>query len=362
MTLKEPSLDFVLPAELEAREPPEARGLERDQVRLMVSYRSSDRLVHTQFREIPQHLRAGDVLVINTSGTLPAALPATREDGKELRLHLSSRLPGGLWTVELRRVEEGASKPFSEGQAGETLRLPGRASVRLLTRYKLQPSETQVPTPSQEKTLSRLWIATFSFPDPIPYLLEHGQPIRYGYVPRSWPLEFYQSVYTTEMGSAEMPSAGRAFTPEIITRLVAQGVQVAPLLLHTGVASLEDHEPPYEEFYRLPPETARAVNQARADGRRVIAVGTTVVRALETVTDVYGVVHPGEGWTQLVITPQRGVRAVDGILTGWHEPKATHLMMLEAIAGREPLAVAYRAALERRYLWHEFGDLHLILP
>jgi S-adenosylmethionine:tRNA ribosyltransferase-isomerase len=196
----------------------------------------------------------------------------------------------------------------------------------------------------------------------MPYLTQHGKPIRYAYVPVDWPISMYQTVYATELGSAEMPSAGRAFTPEIITRLVAGGVTVAPLVLHTGVASLEDHEPPYEEFYRVPLETARAVNQARLDRRRVIAVGTTCVRALETITDASGITHPGEGWTKLIVTPQRGVRAVDGILTGWHEPKATHLAMLEAIAGRAHLELAYRAALEHRYLWHEFGDLHLILP
>jgi S-adenosylmethionine:tRNA ribosyltransferase-isomerase len=159
-----------------------------------------------------------------------------------------------------------------------------------------------------------------------------------------------------------MPSAGRAFTPELITRLVARGVQIAPLLLHTGVASLEDHEPPYEEFYRVPLETARLVNGARAAGRQVIAVGTTVVRALETVTDAEGVTHPGEGWTRLVVTPERGLRAVNGLLTGFHEPRATHLAMLEALAGRRHLEIAYAEALRERYLWHEFGDLHLILP
>ncbi|WP_371413797.1 S-adenosylmethionine:tRNA ribosyltransferase-isomerase [Meiothermus sp. PNK-Is4] len=248
--------------------------------------------------------------------------------------------------------------------------MPGGASATLLARYRLGlEGATETPGPERFTPLhsgeSRLWIAALEIPhglQPTAYLLEHGQPIRYSYVPQPWPLEFYQTVYATELGSAEMPSAGRAFTPQIITRLVAQGVQVAPLLLHTGVASLEEHEPPYEEFYRVPPETARLVNQARADGRRVIAVGTTVVRALETVTDVYGVLHPGEGWTKLVITPQRGVRAVDGILTGWHEPKATHLLMLEAIAGKRHVEIAYRAALREQYLWHEFGDLHLILP
>jgi S-adenosylmethionine:tRNA ribosyltransferase-isomerase len=125
---------------------------------------------------------------------------------------------------------------------------------------------------------------------------------------------------------------------------------------------LESHKPPYEEFYRVPLETARLVNAARAKGKRVIAVGTTVVRALETVTDEEGTAHPGEGWTKLVITPQRGLRAVNAMITGLHEPCATHLSMLEALAGLEHLKITYREALQERYLWHEFGDLHLILP
>ncbi|MER3481964.1 MAG: queuosine biosynthesis protein [Meiothermus sp.] len=342
-------LDFTLPPELEAHEPPEARGLARDEVRLMVSYRRDDRLVHTQFRDIPEFLDAGDVLVINTSGTLPAALPAYRADGTELGSHLSTQLENNIWSIELRSLENGTTRPFREALAGETLDLPGGAKARLLEPY---------PHPG-----NRLWRAELEFPAPhLGYLLEHGQPICYDYVQEDWPLSHYQTVYATEMGSAEMPSAGRAFTPEIITRLVAKGILVVPLLLHTGVASLESHEPPYAEFYRVPDITAEVVNQAKADGRRVIAVGTTVVRALETVTDPAGLIYPGEGWTELVVTPERGVRAVDGILTGWHEPKATHLMMLEAIAGHKHLEVAYKAALHEKYLWHEFGDLHLILP
>jgi len=346
-------LDFTLPPELEAHEPPEARGLTRDEVRLMVSYRCDDRLVHAQFRDLPSFLKAGDVLVINTSGTLPAALPAFRADGTELRLHLSTHLNHEVWSVELRKPENGTTKPFREGQAGETLHLPGGAEARLLEPYP--------------HAGSRLWRAELSFPTPdplhpTPYLLEHGQPIRYGYVQEEWPLPYYQTVYATEMGSAEMPSAGRAFTPELITQLVAKGVLVVPLLLHTGVASLESFEPPYAEFYRVPDVTAEAVSQAKADGRRVIAVGTTVVRALETITDPSGLIYPGQGWTEVVVRPERPVRAVDGILTGWHEPKATHLMMLEAIAGKRHLGAAYKAALGKGYLWHEFGDLHLILP
>ncbi|MCW5852048.1 MAG: S-adenosylmethionine:tRNA ribosyltransferase-isomerase [Anaerolineae bacterium] len=212
-------------------------------------------------------------------------------------------------------------------------------------------------------TRTRLWLATLDLPRPLePYLAEYGFPIRYSYVRQGWPLSYYQTVYATEPGSAEMPSAGRAFTAELITRLVAYGVQVVPLILHTGVASLEEHEPPYEEFYRVPLTTTQVINQARVAGRRVIAVGTTVVRALETVTDAEGVTHPGEGWTRLVITPERGVRAANGLLTGLHEPRATHLAMLEALAGLSHLQVTYAEALVEGYLWHEFGDLHLMLP
>ncbi len=349
-------LDFDLPPELEASAPPEARGLARDEVRLMVSYRSTDRVVHTQFRDLPDFLTPGDVVVINTSGTLNAALNAIRADGTAIEFHLSTHLPADLWIVELRLPSGTSTVPFYHAEAGETLQLPGGASATLLTPYQ----------PDQREPYSgpvRLWIATLQLPYPLhDYLARYGFPIRYSYVRDSWPISYYQTVYVTEVGSAEMPSAGRAFTPELITKLVSHGIQIAPLLLHTGVASLEDHEPPYEEFYRVPAETARIVNMARSAGKRIIAVGTTVVRALETVTGEDGITHAGEGWTRLIVTPQRGIRAVNAMLTGLHEPRATHLAMLEALAGRDHLRVTYDAALNEGYLWHEFGDLHLILP
>jgi S-adenosylmethionine:tRNA ribosyltransferase-isomerase len=348
-------LEFELPSELEAGEPPEARGLTRDAVRLMVSYHADDRLIHGRFRDLPEFLVPGDVLVINTSGTMNAALPALREDGMPLEMHLSTHLPADLWIVELRLPEGAASQPFDGVAAGETLQLPTGASVRLQVPY-LRDGTPGIAVPQ------RLWIATLDLPCPLPdYLEQYGFPIRYSYVKEGWPAHYYQTVFVTEVGSAEMPSAGRAFTPELLTRLVAGGVQVAPLLLHTGVASLEKDEPPYEEYYRVPLETARLVNAAHAAGKRVVAVGTTVVRALETVTDVEGTTHPGEGWTRLVITPERGLRVVDGMLTGMHEPRATHLAMLSALAGRRHLAIAYDEALREGYRWHEFGDRHLLV-
>jgi S-adenosylmethionine:tRNA ribosyltransferase-isomerase len=357
-------LHFDLPSELEAREPPEARGLGRDEVRLMVSYLGDDRVVHSSFSNLPDFLEAGDTLVINTSGTMNAALPARHTDGTPVTVHLSAHLPADLWVVELRSSPD--NKPVLDGETGEVLTLPDGATIVLQTPYLPEKRK-------QSKGNNRLWVSTLNLPVSLEaYLERHGSPIRYSYVRESWPSSYYQTVYATEVGSAEMPSAGRAFTPELITRLVAKGVRILPLLLHTGVASLEDDEPPYEEFYRVSPETAAEINAARKSGRRIVAVGTTVVRALETVTDRDGVTHPGEGWTDVYITPERGIRSVNAMLTGLHEPRSTHLSMLEALTGstspcslsttgREHLQTAYSEALEKGYLWHEFGDLHLIL-
>ncbi len=360
---------FDLPPELEASEPPEARGLARDEVRMMISHYTNNSVLHTRFRDLPAYLVPGDVLVINTSGTLNAALPAIRADGSSCELHLSTHLPGDTWTVEIRTPFEAGSTPIYDAHEGELLHLPAGATALLMAPYDRGaylsplPDATTLSMCTQSKGHHRLWVAALSLPcDLQNYMAQHGFPIRYRYIPRSWPLSYYQTVYATEPGSAEMPSAGRAFTPALMTRLVAQGVVIAPLILHTGVASLEEHEPPYEEYYRVPLETARQVNMARETGKRVIAVGTTVVRALESVTDCRGETSPGEGWTDLFITPQRGIHAINGILTGLHEPRSTHLAMLETLTGRPHLEITYREALKERYLWHEFGDLHLILP
>jgi S-adenosylmethionine:tRNA ribosyltransferase-isomerase len=363
----ENTLDFKLPPSLEAGEPPEARGLARDKVRLMVSHYTDDRITHHDcFCEFDSYLKAGDVLVINTSGTMPAAMKTERNDGMVLELHLSTRLPETavfdsgrvgpeLWVVELRLMEAGKTSPFLEANAGENFRLPEGGSLELIAPYN----------PIAEGSGVRLWVAEFRLPEGDSfqaYIKRYGYPIRYNYVHEAWPLSYYQTVYANEMGSAEMPSAGRAFTSRLVTRLVARGVQIAPILLHTGVTSLEAHEPPYAEYYEVSPETAGLLNAARREGRRIIGVGTTAVRTIETVTDEAGFTHAGKGWTELVITPERGIWGVNGLLTGFHEPEATHLAMLEALTGRRHLSITYQEALKEKYLWHEFGDLHLILP
>jgi S-adenosylmethionine:tRNA ribosyltransferase-isomerase len=342
-------LSFSLPPELEAPSPPEYRGMTRDAVRMLVSTKADGVLAHSNFSELPRFLDEGDLVVINTSGTLAAEVDGTDDDGAPVQVHLSTRLPAGLWTVELRRD----GRAHLGASPGEVIRLPEGATVALLAPYSPGPGASGV----------RLWVTRFEAPERIQsYLARHGRPIRYGYVRGSYPLSAYQNVYATEPGSAEMPSAGRPFTAEVLTRLVAKGVGVAPLLLHTGVASLEANEPPYAEYFRVSRPTAHRINDTRRSGGRIVAVGTTVVRALESVVDEHGHVHPSEGWTETVVSPDRPVRSVDGFLTGWHEPEASHLAMLEAIAGRALLQSSYDAALAEGYLWHEFGDVHLILP
>jgi S-adenosylmethionine:tRNA ribosyltransferase-isomerase len=351
--------DFTLPARLEAGEPPEARGLSRDQVRLMVSWTESRQISHTHFSDLEQYLQAGDLLVINTSGTLNAALTGKRSNGQSVEVHLSTHLPADLWVIELRQLTKAGSAPLFTAVAGEQVDLPAGGVLNILLPYRGDQRQPLVGANPQV----RLWLAELQIPLPWQeYLETYGFPIRYKYVRQEWPPSYYQTVYATEPGSAEMPSAGRAFTPPVITRLVARGVGIAPLLLHTGVASLEKHEPPYPEYYQVPVGTARAVNAARASGNRVIAVGTTVVRALESSAGPDGLAYPREGWTSLVITPDRSLRLVDGLLTGLHEPHSSHLMMLAALVGYEHLRRTYQAALKCNYLWHEFGDLHLILP
>ena len=358
--------DVTVPAHLEAAEPPEARGLRRDEVRLLVSHVDTDSFDHVRFNDLPPLLSAGDLLVVNTSGTLKAAVIAT-SDEDTFELHLSTELPGGLWTVELRQPGPIASLPSRAARAGTTLRLPEGGSATLLAPY---------PFARSLASQSRLWIAALELPMALmSYLDRHGFPIRYSYVKESWPIAMYQTVFANEFGSAEMPSAARPFTPELVTTLVSRGIQIAPVVLHTGVASLEDHEPPYEEFYRVPTETAERINHARRRGFRIIAVGTTVVRALESVTDEHGSTARGEGWTRVVITRDRKLRSVNGLITGLHEPRATHLAVLEAVAAAARngatggasfhtathLRRAYAAATEAGYLWHEFGDSHLII-
>ncbi|HEV2637284.1 MAG TPA: S-adenosylmethionine:tRNA ribosyltransferase-isomerase [Actinocrinis sp.] len=343
---------FTVPDELSAHAPAEARGLRRDDVRMLVGVRAGMTTDHRLAVDLPKVLRPGDLLVVNNSTTLPAALTGTLPDGTRVAVHVSAAAPDerGEYLVELRRITGTSTGYYGDQSPAHpdlVIALPGDARMKLSSRFT-----------------KRLWYARFASGSDerlVPYLLRHGKPIRYSYVDRDWPLADYQTVFATEPGSSEMPSAARPFTAELVARLVSRGVLIAPITLHTGVASPEAHETPYAERFIVPQSTAALVNHVRATGGRVIAIGTTAVRALESAVDDRGRARAADGWTDLVITPERGVRLVDGLLTGWHEPEASHLLMLEAVAGRPLLDLCYAEALRERYLWHEFGDVNLLL-
>jgi S-adenosylmethionine:tRNA ribosyltransferase-isomerase len=300
---------------------------------------------HRVFHDLTSELRPGDLVVVNNSATLPASVVI---DGG-LVVHFSTVLPGDLHVVELRTLAGANSLPHQHPQAG-TLQLPGGGVIELLTPY---PAGV---------TNRRLWVAGADLGRPlVDYLETWGRPIRYRHTDGPYPLEAYQTIFARVPGSAEMPSAGRPFTDRLLTALAATGITVAPVTLHTGVSSLEAGELPYPEWFEIPEPTAALVNHTRGNGGRVVAVGTTVVRALETTVDSRGISHPGRTWTDLVIGSNHALGVVDGLITGWHEPESTHLDLLEAVAGRRLLAESYHSALEHGYLWHEFGDSHLIL-
>ena len=311
---------------------------------LLVARRSDGTLKDACFDDLGLFLNPGDLLVVNTSATLPAALPAVL-DGRSVELHLSTPVRAEDWVVELRTTDR---MPLGPPRTGTVIELPGGATAELLAPYLGS---------------SRLSVARLSLGMPVEdYLRGHGHPIRYSHTRDDRPIEDYQTIFAREPGSAEMPSAARPFTPELVTELVTRGNLLAPVTLHCGVSSLEAGESPYPERYRVPPETARLVNAVHEWGGRVIAVGTTVVRALESVAAPDGTVSPDSGVTNLMVTSERGIHAIDGLITGWHEPESSHLSLLEAVAGPELLRRSYEAADAAGYRFHEFGDSHLVLP
>jgi S-adenosylmethionine:tRNA ribosyltransferase-isomerase len=335
------TLDFVLPASLAATEPPPVR----DGVRLLVA--SPAGVSHARFSQLGEFLSPGDLVVVNTSATLAAAVDGNRA-GTPVEVHFSAELDGGSWLVEVRPAGVSAA-PVTDLRPGEVIALEAGAALTVAR-----------PRPAGQ---SRLWEARPRIDGGVSlFLARHGRPIRYAYVPCPWPLPEYQTVFAREPGSAEMPSAGRPFTAQVVTDLVTRGVALAPVVLHTGVSSQEPGEPPQPERFRVPEAPARLVNSTRQAGGRVIAVGTTVTRALESAAGPDGSVSARHDWTDLILGPARPARAVTGLVTGWHAPGASHLALLAAVAGTGLVAQAYAEAVRAGYRWHEFGDSCLLLP
>ncbi len=334
-----------------AAAPPEHRGVARDAVRLLVA-RSPGDIRHRVFRDLAEELAPGDLVVVNTSATIAAEADATSSAHGSLVVHVATRLDDGTYVVELRTAPD-ARRAVLDAEPGEIVSLDGTT----LTLLRPHPHDRSSPTGQG----NRLWRALVSGDLPATFG-RSGRPIAYGYLDARYPLTDYQTVFGIDPGSAEMPSAARPFTTDLVTRLIARGVGVSPVTLHTGLSSQEAGEAPQAERYRVPQVTAEAVNATRARGGRVVAVGTTATRALETVVGPDGRVHEGSGWTERLITRDDPARVVDGLVTGWHDPEASHLMLVESVAGPELTRAAYDAAMADGYLWHEFGDSALLLP
>ncbi len=340
---------FDLSPDRIASTPPEARGLRRDEVRLLVARPSG--IEHTRFDQLAEHLVAGDLVVVNTSPTMAAAVDGTVR-GRQVTVHFSSRNSRLNWTVEIRQPDN--SGPVLDLDRGDVVGLASGAITLV------EPADRDAADGV------RLWKTQVAVSGGVRrFLQRYGRPIRYGYVPEEWPLSAYQTVFADQAswpGSAEMASAARPFSMSLVGRLGDAGVRIAPISLHAGVSSLEAHEPPPAEPYKVPRTTAAAVNRTKRQGGRVIAVGTTVTRALESAADKNGFVKFSAGWTDLVLGPDKHARIIDGLITGWHPPEASHHQLLESAAGRDMVAAAYDAALDGDYLWHEFGDSCLLLP
>jgi S-adenosylmethionine:tRNA ribosyltransferase-isomerase len=332
------------PRELRASLPAELRGLRRDGARLCVVERASGRITHTIVARMGEELAPGDLLVLNSSRTLPAALRVHRAGGQAVQLR-----PGALRESEWDALAVETVPPHRNIplERGETLRARGGLLLRVIE-------------PRRDAPL--LWRMSVEGGDALRTLLSDGEPIRYSYVPNPVPLEHYQTVYAGAPGSVETPSAGRHLTWELLGELRRCGVDLTDIVLHCGLSSFQDDDvdlqkPLIEERFDIGTVAAECINRAA----RVIAVGTSVIRTLETAVDHRGDVQPMSGWTRLVITPRTRLQVVDALLTGLHEPPATHLDMLGALLDVGLLERAYAEVRERGYLWHEFGDAMLIL-
>jgi S-adenosylmethionine:tRNA ribosyltransferase-isomerase len=360
---EQPSTAFTAPPEAFAPAPPERRGLRRDQVRLLVA--EPEGIIHTRFTTLAERLRPGDAIVINRSAMVAGAWDGSSRRHGPVVLHAATRLgrvsraadgqrshAAEDWVIEVRTAPD-AARSVLDAEPGELFSAPG-LTVTLVEPYPVAGSS---PTGRG----NRLWRARADG-NLRAYLRRHGRPIAYGYLDRRYPLSYYQTVFGRLPGSAEMPSAGRPFTSPLVTALVARGVAVLPVTLHTGVSSQEAGEAPQPEWFDVPASTARLVEATRAGGGRVVAVGTTVTRALESAVADDGRLDARSGWTERVVTPAVPPQVVTGLITGWHDPQASHLLLVEAVAGLELTQRAYDEAVRHGYRWHEFGDSALFLP
>jgi S-adenosylmethionine:tRNA ribosyltransferase-isomerase len=340
-------LNFKLPHELLAKEPRELRGERRDQSNLVVMHRATDRVEFDSFRGLPKYLRSGDLVVLNDSRTLNASLFGTVSGIGRVELQLRNNPGGTVWDASVRPWHEPPERePVSFGDSGVTARVVGHTPHLGLWRIEFDLGDRSLTE----------------------FLDSFGRPIPSPYVNKSFANEYYNNVYAAKPGSSEMPAAGRHFTPELLGELAERGVDAVYLTLHTGLSSvtideenLEDHKM-YEEWYQLPEATAARINETRAAGGRILGVGTTVMRVLESVGADDGQLSGAEGWTSLYISPGYRFKVVDAFVTNFHGPRSSRIALAAAFTGKDLLLRAYQEAIDRGLQFYEFGDATLTLP
>lgn len=336
------TIEFYLPSKLNASYPPEKRGIRRDQVRMMVLNRETGERKHDHFLQLTSYLQPGDMIILNNSRTIPASLQARWESGsyeqdEKVEVRLARRLNHDSWEALI-------------------LANSVKADDKLIFSSDLFASVTKANEDSPVSTIQ----FSKKGADLLNIIYSIGEPIRYEYINHPWSLNYYQTVFASHPGSVEMPSAGRAFSWELLLNLRQKGIQIEFLQLHTGLSYFEErHNSPTDNFeeYFISEETMERIIRTKNSGKRIVACGTTVVRAIESAARSGSL----SGWTNLYIHPNSSLKLVDGIITGFHEPQASHLDMLTAFVSENYLYEAYQEAIQYSYLWHEFGDMNLIL-
>ena len=340
--MKTSDFNYYLPEELIAQTP----VYPRDSSRLLVYHRESGEVEHRVFHDVIDYLNPGDVLVINQTRVIPARLYGVKEGtGGAIEFLLLRRLNLTDWEVILKpgkKAKPGARFVFGEGElVAEVLSMAEDGGRTVRFEYE----------GVFEDVLDRLG----QMPLP-PYIHEKLED-----------RTRYQTVYAKVDGSAAAPTAGLHFTPELLERVKEKGIEVVPVLLHVGLGTfrpvkeedLSNHHM-HSEYYEVTPEQAERINAARARGGRIVCVGTTSVRTLETVATEDGIVHPGSGFTQIFITPGVKIKAVDALITNFHLPQSTLLMLISAMMGRENALATYEEAVKERYRFFSFGDAMMI--
>ncbi len=332
---------YDLPEELIAQTPAEPR----DSSRLLVYHRDTKTIEHRIFRDITDYLKAGDVLVVNRTRVLPARIYATTMSGGKVEVLLLKRLELDEWEVLV--------KPGKKCRVGTKLTVGQELSLEV--KAIAETGERIVKFYYQgafEDVLSR--VGTMPLP---PYIHEKlGDPER------------YQTVYSRENGSAAAPTAGLHFTPELLGKIRAMGVEIVEVLLHVGLGTfrpvkvddVENHVM-HSEFYEVSQEAAETINRAKREGRRIVCVGTTSVRTLETVADMGGFIHAGSGETSIFLYPPYRMKCVDALITNFHLPESTLLMLVSCLCSREEVLDVYRVAVGEGYRFFSFGDACLFL-